>query len=313
MKSKAVSEAYPAVPLIFLAGLRGDRSPYHNTIGMAVTTLDENMKTVTEATLSKTGTKFYVNDSEISGEKAKPMLRIVHTVLKIVGNSGVRIQSRNYNIKSGSSASGAAALIQALDDLFELNLTINEKVSIIINASASSPRSLLGGISKIDVSQYPEVGGKQLLNPKELVGVSLFGFSFEKARIESEKIHRAMLASPQFEERVSNCNKRCHKIERRIIKKDFMGAFRVAQEDIDEAYALLLSQGIDIRNEEVKRVCDIVTDLRTSGVDAYYTMGGGSQIVVACRSKDREDVILAFEEYRISPTPYKLADGAKVV
>ena len=50
MKNKTTAVAYPTIPIIFVAGVReGTRIPAHNTMGMAIT--DKNKEVRTETTI----------------------------------------------------------------------------------------------------------------------------------------------------------------------------------------------------------------------------------------------------------------------
>ena len=79
MKTKVVAVAYPSIPVIFNNGVRSDRIPRFNTMGLAVTDLKDDVRTETTVSVQseERGIQFFVDGKELELERLRDVKRII--------------------------------------------------------------------------------------------------------------------------------------------------------------------------------------------------------------------------------------------
>ncbi|RLJ04506.1 MAG: hypothetical protein DRP18_04610, partial [Candidatus Aenigmatarchaeota archaeon] len=126
MKRESIAVAYPTIPVVFVSSVHPDRIPLHNSMGLAVTDVKDEVRTETHVKLlKKKKIEFYVNGKPLEKQKLQDAVKIIE-IFRKNQKAGLRIESRNYKIYSGSSDAGAAALVFALNDLFETNYSLDK-------------------------------------------------------------------------------------------------------------------------------------------------------------------------------------------
>ena len=162
MKKKAVSVAYPTIPIVFVSSVHPDRIPLHNSMGLAVTDLNEETRVETEIEVSGNKIEFILNGQPLEKEKMRDLEKIIRIFEKESGKkiSGLKIKSENYKIYSGSSDAGAAALVVALDAIFETEMARDElaEISMLLSESSVSKTSCLYGsnLQSVSISFNPK-------------------------------------------------------------------------------------------------------------------------------------------------------------
>ncbi len=305
--------AYPTIPIVFNSSVHPDRIPLHNTMGLAVT--DENETTYVETSVEfDNEISFNLNGEEIKLSKHSDIVRVVEFFKKKANsNKNVRIMSKNYNIYSGSSDAGAAALVFALNDLYGTELTIDELAEVSMMISETSIRSVYGGLNEINVDAYPKIYGKLIATPEELSHIKIFAVGFNyKTRVSAAEIFQVSRANPFFEKRLEMVPQWIARIKLGLMKKDWDMVFKAAEENCHNAHQLLEYMDVFARRKEMLNVCYDVVELRKRGLKAYWTAGGGNVINVFSWGESAEEVYKFLKEHY--PTKrYKVAGGPKRV
>lgn len=52
MKEESTAVAYPTIPIVFVSSVHPDRIPLHNSMGLAVTDIKDEVRTETSVTIS---------------------------------------------------------------------------------------------------------------------------------------------------------------------------------------------------------------------------------------------------------------------
>ena len=314
MYNEVEVEAFPTIPVVFLGGIREDRAPRLNSMGLAITTLEEDMKTVTKAKQlpEEEGIHLFVNGKEISGKRGEDIKNMVKRILSEKGiRSGVRIESVNHNIKSGSSDSGVAALVTAIDELFGLNMSKEEKIKYGKMGSESVQRSLLGGLSETNVDNYPEVRGIPVASHEDLKDIRIFLVPFNapegepkyknesplfKTRITADEIHQEIVKHPDYKIRMRETPRRVLEIKKAFKEGNIKRMFDLILEDVENAHELLEDRGLVVRKGPMRELWEDVKKIaKERGVIAVPTAGGGNQISILVH-KDHADHIRNFLE-----------------
>jgi mevalonate pyrophosphate decarboxylase len=319
MKSKSVAVAFPTIPIIFVAGVRpGTRIPIHNTMGMAVTDLNEETRTETSVEVMEKsfGVKFFFGNQEVDFEKEKDLKKVIDVFLeKSNFEGGLKIVSNNYKIFSGSSDSGMAALVTALNDLFELNLNLNELADIAMIGSESSIRSLYGGLNEIYTEGLEKPVGELLASDKELEKIRIFAMGFNyPSRYSAQEIFKINQSNPEFKYRLLEVPKWEKAIKDGLKEKNFEKVFDVAERNCRNAHYLFECSGRVMRKKEMMiasmDVCEIRTELK---LPVYWVAGGGKVISAITWEPFAEKVLIELRKRGQNPIEYKVGSGAKIV
>jgi len=309
--------AYPTIPVIFLAGVRpGTRICPYNTMGLAVTDLNEEVKTETivEKVEGKE-TKFILGGEELDLNEAKDLAEIISIFREKSGKDfGLKIESTNYKIYSGSSDSGLAALVVALNELFETKLSIDELADISMIGSESSIRSVYGGLSEIYTEGLEKPKGEQLASEEDLKDVKVFAVNFDNpGRYSAKEIFEVCQASPLWNSRVEMIPYWEKEIKAALKEKKWDKLLFNAEENCMHAHFLFETSGKRMHNKEMTCARIDVDEIRLSGVPCYWTAGGGNVLNVFSYGEKALKAKEELEKRGWKPLAYKVASGARVI
>lgn len=326
MKNYSIAKAYPTIPVIFLGGIKEDRSPLYDTMGLAVTDLAETTRTETivRATPSDSPSSsaddcelsFLLGGKALQGKRGEEILETIRSFLRFADvqePAKLNIRSNNYNIFSGSSDSGLAALFTALNDVFELDLSQKELLDFAMQGSESAGRSLYGGLTHTIVTgSSPKV--VQLASAEELADIALFSVPFHyDGRLSADEIHSGIVTHEQFSERVATIPHWVDEIQSALQQKDFLALLETAEENIRNAHQLLEEVGLVVRKPKMMALCRTVEKMRELGVLSYYLIGGGNLITIATTSKYAPDVATYLAKECWTFYPFKVASYPKII
>jgi mevalonate pyrophosphate decarboxylase len=316
MKRRVVTAAYPTIPIVFVSSVHPDRIPLHNTMGLAVTDKEEQVRSETEVTVTEGQDIDFILDGEkLDFERLTDVKKIVDFFMEKHGQRvGLNIKSTNYNIYSGSSDSGMAALVYALNELFETNLSQDELAKVSMLGSESSIRSVYGGINEINVDSYPNIIGKLVASDEELGNLKIFALTFDyESRVSAEQIFQATRSSHFYEYRLKMIPIWVAKIKLGFLTNDWKTVFSVAEENCANAHYLIECAGLRCRKKEMMNACIDVEEIRDTGLPCYWTAGGGKVINVFSWGPDSEKVRQELINRGYQPKEYKVAPGPKIV
>ena len=309
--------AYPTIPVVFVSSVRDNRWPLHDTMGLAVTDLngETRTETVVERTNSGKLDGFTLGKDKLPTERTRSVDAVLKTFQRDSGkNYGVKVQSNNYAVYSGSSDAGAAALVVALNEMFETNYSIAKIAELGNMISESAIRSVYGGLNIMVVEGIGAPYGKQLASPEDLKGVRIFamGFNYE-SRVSAEEIFQLTRGSPFYEYRLRMVPQWIAKIKLGLMNKDWNLVFSVAEENCANAHYLIESSGKRCRRKEMMNAVIDVEEIRASGLPVYWTAGGGKVINAISWGKDADKVLAELKKRGQPVIEYKVAPGAKVI
>ncbi|NHJ85088.1 MAG: hypothetical protein FK734_06475 [Asgard group archaeon] len=319
MKKTTTATAFPTIPIIFLGGITPNRKPLYDTMGLAVTSLSESTRTETKINILNSTTKqpkihFFLNNNKIKGKRGSQILAAVNDFM--ASNSlkaEIEIQSTNYEIFSGSSDSGLAALFVGLDDLFELNLSKEELLSYAMKGSESAGRSLFGGLTLTQANADPLIVS-QLASEKDLESIRLFSIPFHyDSRISADEIHARIITHPEFNQRVTKIPYWVQEIKAAIKQKDFIKMLELAEENIRNAHELLEGVNLFVRKSEMLSLCMDIEQMRQEGILAYYLIGGGNLVTVATVKEYTNEVTAKLTNKKWHFYDFKVASGPKII
>ncbi|MBK5112500.1 MAG: hypothetical protein KGD59_01450 [Candidatus Heimdallarchaeota archaeon] len=310
--------AYPTIPIIFLGGINPDRTPLYDTMGLAVTNKEETTRTETTVKFTsekeKSEIKFFLDKQELTGIRGSQIIDSIEAFMsknKIQAN--IHIESNNYNIFSGSSDSGLAALFTALNDVFGLNYSKEEILKYSMKGSESAGRSLYGGLTLTKANEKP-LKVIQLASEKVLSEIKLFSVPFHyDTRISADEIHAGIIKNPQFSDRVKSIPNWVERIKKALKNKDFVELLKTAEENIQNAHELLEGVEIRVRKPDMLKLCDHVKQMREEKIEAYYLIGGGNLVTIATTNIFAKAVSRFLSKYQWNYYEFKVASAPKII
>lgn len=310
--------AYPTIPIIFLGGINSDRTPLYDTMGLAVTNKEETTRTETIVKFTRdrenTTIKFLLDNKELTGIRGAQIIDSIKTLMNKTNiQATIHIESNNYNIFSGSSDSGLAALFTALNDVFGLNYTKEEILKFSMKGSESAGRSLYGGLTLTKANEKP-LKVIQLASEKVLSEIKLFSVPFHyDTRISADEIHAGIIKNPLFSDRVVRIPNWVDRIKKALKNNDFIELLKTAEENIQNAHELLEGINLNVRKPDMLKLCEHVKQMREEKIEAYYLIGGGNLVTIATTNNFAEAVAKFLSKYQWNYYEFKVASAPKII
>jgi mevalonate-3-kinase len=310
--------AYPTIPIVFLGGINSDRTPLYDTMGLAVTNEAETTRTETTVKFTsdkdQTEIKFLLDKQELTGKRGSQIIDSIEALLSKNNIKGkILIESTNYNIFSGSSDSGLAALFTALNDVFGLDYSKEEILEFSMKGSESAGRSLYGGLTLTKTNEKP-LKVIQLASESELSEISLFSVPFHfETRISADEIHAGIVKNPLFIDRVNKIPVWVERIKDALKKKAFLELLKIAEENIQNAHELLEGVKINVRKPDMLKLCEHVRKMREDKIEAYYLIGGGNLVTIATTIDFAKAVAKYLSKYQWKYYEFKVASAPKII
>lgn len=309
--------AYPGLPFLFAEGIREpfeERVSSHNSVGLAITDVGETVRTETTVSENPSSPKdiLLVDDAAIDEHRARGMYRIIEEMKNQGGYvGGLRVSSHNHDIKSGSSDSGAAALVTALDAFLSTNLSLEEKLAIGHYGSETVFRSLYGGLTEYIVDDAPQLKATELASSDELADLVIYAVPFEGGRKPADLFHRHIQKHPHFPGRKEEIAQRTEKIRSSLENKDLPSLLAVMQRDAETFHRMAEDLGIGVLSKEMKEVVVWVNQWKKEGLPVFWTAAAGLQLYLATTREHKGDVQTRLLDKTIGFTDYKVAGKAK--
>jgi len=291
------------------------RIPYHDSISVNTTVL------FSEVSVSPSRGK---GSLLVEGMRNPDAERRIMPVLERLGGTSLeelnlRIESRNMpRLKAkgvGFSSSAGAALTLALHhslvggrpDYVELS-----RVARLFAASAA--RSLVGGFSRLyagrrDREAYAErIGDERDLDLRMLI-VPLHSLA------RTEDAHRDVESSPLFKARLDSAEKRCDEMEKAIRGGDFKRLGELTEQDSLELHSVTMTgaERMILMSPDTVRIAWKVRELRTDGLEAYFSMQTGPSIFVNTTERHEERVRRALTKLGYTPLRSTVGGPARIL
>ncbi|MEM0201167.1 MAG: diphosphomevalonate decarboxylase [Candidatus Micrarchaeaceae archaeon] len=316
----ATALATPNIALIKYWGRRdntGLNLPNNSSISM---TLDENLNTKTTVMLSDEINEdiLYINKikEDISGSKASEKSKYIKNTLESmkklakIEKNFIVISENNFPSGAGiaSSASGAAALICALNELLKLKMSTKQLSIMARKISGSACRSVYGGIVKWRVGSKKDGGdsfAEKIFDEKywkELVDIIAVVDANTK-KVSSSIGHEATVkTSVLYENRVSFAEKGVFSVEKAIKNKDIDMLSLAVMRDSNNMHATMLDTWPPIMylNDSSKEIMYKIHELneQKNRCIAGYTFDAGPNAHIITTDIHKEEVLNAIKDIK---------------
>lgn len=316
------SVAYPTIGVILLGGISDKikRVPMHTSAGFAYEGLDEDIRVVTRVIVN-TGKPFgSLNGDPVSYSDTgrSPFVTLNRYKERILQKQGlednklsISFSSINHGVLSGSSDAGAAALGSSVDDL---SGGIPDKAKFedeLRSISESVGRSYHGGLT-VTWADGKKATTERILDPGDFRDYAVIGCRFNVKRNPSDRIHENAVKSPDYPKRVSSTLEKGKQIMKLAEDKDIKGIFDLGHYDTSEYHRLNESMGVRVITPEMRKLMDIVDEMRKSSWLSYIVTGG-SNVFVAAERKNLKEYTDTLRDHCDGISLLKVAGRAHVV
>jgi mevalonate-3-kinase len=317
MKTQAKAVAYPGLPVIFAEGFRDQklRISAHNHASLAVTDIHGNAKTETSAALTDRGLEFLLEGKEPVEGRAFAAFDLMREMVPLAAeNTGVRMESQNHNILTGSSDSGAAAFVTALDDLLELGLPMTRMIEYSKHISETAYRSLIGGLSVCEVDSKGNIRARQLCDASYFRDLMIYAIPFtEISRFPADNLHLMVVRHKDYPKRAKQVEERLANLRHFIDEKDLLGFMKIIEAEARTVHTMFADMGMAVIKPQMEEAISLVLGMRERKIPAYWNVAGGSAVYVFTHHKYAREVTRELKDNNLKYRHYKVADGAKPI
>lgn len=265
----------------------------------------------------------YKQATQSEMDKVLSYYEVIRKYLKVEEDIGFTIRSGNsFPKKAGvaSSASFFSAMALAFSHAFGKTLSEKE-LSILarLSGSGSACRSIADGFvwwyagSSSDDSFAESIAQPEYWDITDLVLV----LSYKEKTTSSADGHIGAQSSPYFGSRQKQLPTILSEMKNAFIKKDFTHFGTLVEQEAINFHSILMTQVSPLffwSDRTIKCIKEIV-NLRTKGLEGYFTIDAGENVHLICQSKDAEKLIAHFhkEEYVEDIISNKAAVGTRII
>lgn len=316
------SVAYPTIGVVLLGGIsdKMKRVPMHTSAGFAYEGINEDIKVVTKVMVNKGRPFGSLNGDPVGYSETgrSPFVTLNRYKGKILDHLGLKdgelsisFTSRNYGVLSGSSDAGAAALGRSVNDIAggipDLALFEDELRTI----SESVGRSFHGGLT-VTWADGKKARTERLLDPEDFRDYAVIGCRFNVRRKPSDRIHENQVTSPNYPRRIDSTLEKGKQIVKLAEEKDIKGIFELGHYDTADYHRLNESVGVKIITPEMRKLMNLVDEMRKSDWLSYIVTGG-SNVFVATERKKLKEYTEILREHCDGISLLKVAEKAHVI
>lgn len=306
---KATARANTNIALIKYWGKRDEKLflPMNSSLSI---TLDRFYSTTTvEFTEELKEDKFILNNNPGSNEDRNKISNFLTKIRNIAGTNlyASIITENNVPTAAGfaSSASGFAALAAAATKALGLKLRDEELSVIARQGSGSACRSIYGGYVEWDMGMRADGKdsvAKQILDEKQwkLSILSAIVDSGIKKVSSREGMKRTVETSPFYKGWLDTVSCDLKEAKIAIKERDFQRLGEVMESNALKMHATMLGARPPILYWESGTVgiMNYITELRRTGIPAYFTIDAGANVKVLCLPEYEEEIKKALIELK---------------
>lgn len=198
-----------------------------------------------------------------------------------------------------SSASGFAALVTALNENFQLGLSLSSLSEWARRGSASAARSIFGGFVTL---QGPNWRADQLA--KELhwdLEICIVVINEGPKKISSTTgMKTSEATSPFYSEWIKSADSDFEIAKKAIIERDFVKLSEVSEQNCLKMHSVMHTSqpAISYWAPGTVLAMELVREIRSAGTPAFFTMDAGPQVKVIYPKKYRTIIQKSLEELK---------------
>jgi diphosphomevalonate decarboxylase len=290
---RVAAHAHPNIALIKYWGKAPGPGNVPATPSLSITL--DSLVTTTEVAEAAEDV-FHLNGARVDDPKVSACLANLRSRYPI---PPLEVRStNNFPTAAGlaSSASGFAALVTAVDALFDLRMTPATRSERAREASGSAARSVFGGFAALD---GPLWQGRPLLEPAQwpFRVVIAITETASKAVSSSAGMRRSAETSPYYPAWVESTRSDFAAALAMVTQRDFAALAELAEHSCLKMHGLMLATrpGLLYWNPTTMACLHAVRTLRDAGEQVFFTVDAGPQVKAVCLPESEPAVLRALQ------------------
>ncbi|WEV70181.1 diphosphomevalonate decarboxylase [Lactobacillus sp. ESL0785] len=274
------------------------RLPLMSSLSM---TLDE-FYTDTQITASHSGNHFFLNDIEQTGSSAQRVftyLKKLQVQFKVTGE--LTVKSTNHVPTAAglaSSSSAFAALAAAFCAYYKLQVDRRELSRLARLGSGSASRSIYGGFAVWQKGTDDLTSYAYALNEKPQMDLHLLAIELNQCpkKLSSTGGMKQAKSSPFFKPWLARNQEELRQMIAAVKNNDFTCLGQLAELNASEMHAINLTAqpGFTYFEPDTIKAIKLVNQLRTAGLECYYTIDAGPNVKVLCQLRNVKEITNSF-------------------
>ena len=248
----------------------------------------------------------YFNHQLLPAAKAARISRFLDLVRHRSGQATfATVQTENHVPTSAglaSSASGFAALAGAASRAAGLRLDAAGLSRLARRGSGSATRSIFGGFVEWhdghdDQSSYAEVLQDPVNWDIQMIAVVLK--ATQKPISSTDGMARVVATSPYYPAWVTTAETDLKRMRQAIIARDLTAVGQIAETNAMRMHALNLSAdpAFNYFTADTLTAIQAVSDLRSHGINCYYTLDAGPNVKIICAGQDTNVIMTRLQQH----------------
>lgn len=230
------------------------------------------------------------------------------------------ITENNFPMSVGlsSSASGYAALTVAMAAAAGLNLSEKDLSRLARLGSGSACRSIPDGWVEWSAGTDKTSYGKTVFPPNWWdLRILVVVISKKKKPVSSTAGQELAATSPYFSARIKRIPEKIRKIKAALAAKNFTELGKIMEEDCLDMHRVMQTQRppLNYLLPETKIVMQAVKKWREEGLESYFTINTGQNVLVFCEPKNENKLAGKLEKIEgvIEVRRDKIGGGARII
>ena len=288
--------AHPNIALVKYWGKQNHILNYPASPSLSITL--DSLITKTKVSAS-TETRFLLNGKRNEDLKVAKFLDLFREKFEL---PPVSVETDN-NFPTGaglaSSASGFAALVTALNENFQLGLSLSSLSEWARRGSASAERSIFGGFVTL---QGPNWRADQLAKePHWDLEICIVVINEGPKKISSTTgMKTSEATSPFYLEWIKSADSDFEIAKKAVIERDFVRLSEVSEQNCLKMHSVMHTSqpAISYWAPGTVLAMELVREIRSAGTPAFFTMDAGPQVKVIYPKKYRTTIQKSLEELK---------------
>ena len=288
--------AHPNIALVKYWGKQNHILNYPASPSLSITL--DSLITKTKVSAS-TETRLLLNGKRNEDLKVAKFLDLFRETFKL---PPVCVETDN-NFPTGaglaSSASGFAALVTALNENFQLGLSLSSLSEWARRGSASAARSIFGGFVTL---QGPNWRADQLAKePHWDLGICIVVINEGPKKISSTTgMKTSEATSPFYLEWIKSADSDFEIAKKAIVERDFVKLSEVSEQNCLKMHSVMHTSqpAISYWAPGTVLAMELVREIRSAGTPAFFTMDAGPQVKVIYPKQYRKIIQKSLEELK---------------
>lgn len=258
----------------------------------------------TDTSVEKTDgeNQFFLNNQQqtaAASQRVFAYLKKLQARFHVTGN--LIVKSVNHVPTSAglaSSSSAFAALAAAFCQCYDINIDLEDLSRLARIGSGSASRSVYGGFAVWQKGNSDETSYAYALDETPTMDLHLLAVELntKQKKISSTYGMKDAQSSPFFRPWLERNNSELNEMIKAIKSNDFTALGQLAELNANEMHAINLTAQPEFTYFEPQTIqaIKLVEQLRTEGIECYYTIDAGPNIKVLCQLRNSKDIIQRF-------------------